>query len=437
VNPHRQASKVLKLAATEVDETEAARRLLVAGLDVSQLGSTRGVIESLDLDPGIRDRALLLLTRTQLLAERSAARAAESDRLRAEAAEAARPHPASAPPDLSEADATALAAEPGRSLGMLVHELRTPLTVAQMAAQYLTDHLDEPATVERMSAMVRRNTRMALYLLDHLALTEELRTGELHLDSEEVDLAVLVVDCVQDVRQLLPAERPVEVTLDEGIAPVLADPSAIRQVIFNLLVNAAKYSPTSTPIEVTVHRDGFSVRDHGRGVEPAERERIFQEGSQLDPAGAGSGLGLFISRRVASAHGGDLVVEAPADGGSRFSLRLPIAGAGRAATAEQRQAIADLRDAILDRRERLAGEREAALRDREDAAADRDLALERREAEAADRDLRVGRRETSAEIRDLRADQREQELDRRDRTAGDRDGDLDERERRDREPRAD
>jgi signal transduction histidine kinase len=101
-------------------------------------------------------------------------------------------------------------------------------------------------------------------------------------------------------------------------------------VLTNLLDNAIKYSPDGGPIEVALDQCAsgsheLSVRDHGIGIPPEKRARIFDRFYQAHADGyrSGMGLGLYISRQIVQLHGGELLAEFPPDGGSRFIVRLP------------------------------------------------------------------------------------------------------------------
>ena len=120
--------------------------------------------------------------------------------------------------------------------------------------------------------------------------------------------------------------------------PVLAvvDPLRLEQVLTNLVDNAIKYSPRGGPIEVelstpdpdTLH---LAVRDHGVGIPPESRPRIFDRFYQVDPVlqhSSGMGLGLYISQQIVALHGGRIEVEAPPDGGTRVIVRLPVDSSG-------------------------------------------------------------------------------------------------------------
>jgi signal transduction histidine kinase len=112
--------------------------------------------------------------------------------------------------------------------------------------------------------------------------------------------------------------------------PVRLAPDAILQILGNLVDNACKYGPEDRPVWLVGERDRaraqvvLAVEDDGAGVPPAERERIFERFTRLEP-GRGLGLGLYIARQLARAQGGDLLAgDAQLATGARFELRLPL-----------------------------------------------------------------------------------------------------------------
>jgi two-component system sensor histidine kinase KdpD len=118
---------------------------------------------------------------------------------------------------------------------------------------------------------------------------------------------------------------------------IRVDPLRIEQVLMNLLENAAIYSPSGTSIEVQVDAPEPSlaqvmVRDHGPGIAPDRRARLFDRffqphAGQHFAGHVGLGLGLYISRAIVEQHGGQIWAEFPPDGGTRFVVRLPISAA--------------------------------------------------------------------------------------------------------------
>jgi signal transduction histidine kinase len=211
-------------------------------------------------------------------------------------------------------------------LDVIAHEVRTPLAIARMAAESAhTEGLDG-AERDRLLAMILRNTDLALLLLDRLSLARDVESGTVHLRLVPTDVAVLVRETVDDVRDLVLGDHTVMVEgPDHATAPI--DTTALREIMLNLLLNAAKYSPPHSGIDVQVGSDADDVTvvvsDHGGGVHADDLERIFDQYVQLHAGGSGVGLGLYISRGLARAHGGDLVARQRTCDGSDFVLRLP------------------------------------------------------------------------------------------------------------------
>jgi signal transduction histidine kinase len=119
----------------------------------------------------------------------------------------------------------------------------------------------------------------------------------------------------------------VRVRCDHGL-PVRLAPDLVLQILGNLVDNACKYAPEDSLVWLIGERDGaqavLAVEDEGGGVPAAQRERIFERFTRLEP-GRGLGLGLYIARQLARAQGGDLVAtDARATAGARFELRLPL-----------------------------------------------------------------------------------------------------------------
>jgi two-component system sensor histidine kinase BaeS len=169
-------------------------------------------------------------------------------------------------------------------------------------------------------------------LTQDLGDVSKLQGGELRLLRADMDLAPVLAD-VADSFQPIAHQRGLHLELAVvGILPVLADAIRLRQVVANLVSNALKFTPQGGRVTLAGRREGarvaVEVTDTGRGLTPEEAARLFQPFSQVhDPSESperGSGLGLFISRGLAQAHGGTLTVTSPGRGkGATFRLDLP------------------------------------------------------------------------------------------------------------------
>lgn len=227
---------------------------------------------------------------------------------------------ASAAPDKTDFDLV---------LGQLVHELRTPATVITGLADVLSDRRETipSAASDELYGALKRNVAILAGLLDSVA--SGVRISRESLQRSSVDLRGLVDRTARDLAPLL-GDVGVRVEVSGAATHVVVDELRIRQVLTNLLTNAAKFSPSGMPVEIVVSsadgRATVSIRDHGPGVDHEVRSRIFQPFVR-DPGSAGGlGVGLYISRAIAVAHGGELRL-ADVDDGACFVLSVPVSPA--------------------------------------------------------------------------------------------------------------
>jgi signal transduction histidine kinase len=232
----------------------------------------------------------------------------------------------------AQAEAAAAAQAKDALLSMLAHELRTPLTsmlaYTQAALRKLHKEQEvDPDWLRRSLEIVARQATRQAKLIDQVLDTARLDSGQVPLALVSSDLSALVRNVAEQMQALAP-EHTVRVRAPEPVEAVI-DPLRMEQVLINLLDNARKYSPPGTLIEVELAREPdaitLAVRDHGHGIPAREHERIFERFHRLRSDQSGVGLGLHISREIVRKHGGELVVESPAEGGTRFIARVPHA----------------------------------------------------------------------------------------------------------------
>ena len=202
------------------------------------------------------------------------------------------------------------------------HELRTPLTSLRTNVETLQRYESLPEETRRsILGDLETETRELGALVDELV---QLAT-DTYDDEPEQRLALdqLVERAVERVRRR--TGRIIEVSSAPGF--VIGRPRDLSRAVGNLLENAAKFSPDSTPIEVSVFGGVVSVRDHGPGVPAEDRTRVFERFYRSASARAlpGSGLGLAIVDQTARGHGGQVSVTDAPDGGAIFTLALPEA----------------------------------------------------------------------------------------------------------------
>ena len=216
---------------------------------------------------------------------------------------------------------------------VLTHELMHPVAAIRgmaVSLDHLWDRLDEQSRLE----FVRRIGQQSATLRD---LAQEAATA-ISLESETFGLFTREVTAIDLVREAteeaaeLGGRLRVAVDQGAGEATVRADPARLQQVFRNLLSNASKYGGSDAPIELHLSSSTgeavFSVTDSGPGVDPQSVPQLFQRFTRIRPAGRedvpGSGLGLYISRRIVEAHGGRIWVDTEVGRGSTFSFALPM-----------------------------------------------------------------------------------------------------------------
>jgi signal transduction histidine kinase len=216
------------------------------------------------------------------------------------------------------------------------HELKTPLTSIRMFADMLAegrveDQEKQSTYLRIISAESARLTRLINNVLDFARLERNAPAGERH-PCDLVDAAREVVETCQP--HLESAGITLEFEVEAGSLPLMGDRDALSQIILNLISNAEKYG--GGEITVRARRQEMpsgpmgciDVLDRGPGIPPKQVESVFAPFRRLDDSLAsgvpGSGLGLTLARRMARAHGGDITYQSRADGGSCFTLALPL-----------------------------------------------------------------------------------------------------------------
>ncbi len=218
-------------------------------------------------------------------------------------------------------------------LATVSHELRTPLASIKGFATTLLrqDVRWDEATQREFLQIIEEESNRLEELIDNLLDMSQVEAGALRIHAEPLHLRRLVREAVEQAQRRTEAHWFV-VDLPEELPRVWADPRRIRQVLSNLLENAVKYSPDGGEISVRCEVDSanvvVSVADHGVGIPPALRERVFDPFFQADGSSTrlvgGSGLGLAIVKGIIAAHHGAIWVEAAPERGSVFRFTLPI-----------------------------------------------------------------------------------------------------------------
>jgi PAS domain S-box-containing protein len=217
------------------------------------------------------------------------------------------------------------AADQAQFLAVTAHELRTPVSVLSGSASLLVQHWDQLTETERaeLSQSMTTSAGRLQRLLSDLLTASRLESKGIHLERQAVDVSELLARAVAAARAAVP---DADIRLDEpsGLY-VFGEPDRLAQAIDNLITNALGHGvpPVSVRADRRADRVEISVSDRGAGVAEGVEGRLFERFATGTHRG-GTGLGLFIVRELARAHGGDAFYSPAADGSSSFVVSLPV-----------------------------------------------------------------------------------------------------------------
>jgi PAS domain S-box-containing protein len=220
-------------------------------------------------------------------------------------------------------------------LANMSHELRTPLNSIIGFTELLHDGEVAASSPEHDDFLgdILRSARHLLQLINDILDLSKVEAGKLTFQAESIDLPVLIAEVIATLRQWASA-RGVSVHLEvaEDLGPVRLDPGRLRQVLYNYLSNALKFTSEEGAVTIRAFAAGadhvtIEVEDTGIGIDAAEVGRLFVKFEQLDSGAskrhAGTGLGLALTKRLAEAQGGTVGVRSVPGRGSVFSVTLP------------------------------------------------------------------------------------------------------------------
>jgi signal transduction histidine kinase len=219
-------------------------------------------------------------------------------------------------------------------VSLVSHELRTPMAAVIGAARTLQQRWRELSPEQRESflELIAGETNRLADLIGDVLDTSRIEAGTFSFRFADVDLGRLVTDTVATA-QVGQDEVLLRADVQPPLPEIRGDGERLRQVLANLIDNAIKYSPAGGEVEVRAYQEDGRVRidvhDSGPGIAKDDQKLIFEKFGRVTGAGAtrpGTGLGLFIARSIAEAHGGVLEVESAPDQGSTFTLELPVQG---------------------------------------------------------------------------------------------------------------
>jgi len=217
-------------------------------------------------------------------------------------------------------------------IGLVSHELRTPLTVIGGCLSTLLTEWNRlsPSEVQQLLKDALLESQSLSHLIENLLELSRAQAQQLALYSELIDVKTLVRVILHKIKRQAPSHR-FSISIPDKLPSINGDPLRIERIIYNLLDNAAKYSPPGSHIKVSAYAEPerlvIGISNHGKGLSSSEQARIFGpfqrlENNRPDQA-RGAGLGLMVCRRLVEAHGGEIWVESKKGRGSTFFFSLP------------------------------------------------------------------------------------------------------------------
>lgn len=212
----------------------------------------------------------------------------------------------------------------------ITHELKTPISVARLNLQTLQRHsLDEDKKKKLLQSSLQETMRLDT-LINNILVLSQMDAGSYQSTKEELDLSDLVADTVHQFQNRYP-DRKVET----GITPdvdVMGDPLLLKLLVSNLLENAHKYSEKQTLITCHLSSESNAIKlqviDEGTGIEDEEKKNIFQKfyriGNEQTRRTQGTGLGLYLCKKIAAYHRADIYVTDNQPHGSNFTVQFHV-----------------------------------------------------------------------------------------------------------------
>jgi signal transduction histidine kinase len=219
-------------------------------------------------------------------------------------------------------------------LANMSHELRTPLNAIIGYSEMLAEdapEMDDAEVVADLQKILGAGKHLLALINDVLDLSK-IEAGKMELVIDDVDVGAVVEGIVTTIRPLVEDNgNSLTVNVDDDVGTIAADELRVKQVLLNLMSNAAKFTEGGAILfEAGDRNDGnvtFVVQDEGIGMTDAQLERLFEVYTQAESTTShrygGTGLGLVISRRLCRMMGGDITVESEVGVGSRFEVVIP------------------------------------------------------------------------------------------------------------------
>lgn len=208
----------------------------------------------------------------------------------------------------------------------VTHELKTPISVARLNLETLQKYSLDPEKQKKLIRNTLDETTRLNFLTNNILIASQLEGGRYESSKDELDLSMLLKDCIHDFRNRFPERTFREET--EADADIKGDPLLLQILINNLLENAIKYSPKESPITAVLKKQAghisLQIKDEGPGIADEEKKKIFTRfyriGNEATRKKQGTGLGLYLCSIIAGNHNADISVTNNEPCGSNFAV---------------------------------------------------------------------------------------------------------------------
>ncbi len=211
----------------------------------------------------------------------------------------------------------------------VTHELKTPIAVTRLNLETLQKRRLEEQQQQKLINITLQEVNRLNSLCNNILLASQLDAGEYTMSKNEVDLSELAKRVFTDFKTRY-SSRALSGSFESNLF-VTGEELLLEMLMSNIIENAVKYSPKSSPVNITLHKAGknihFTVKDEGPGIAEAERIRIFEKfyrvGNEATRTSKGTGLGLYLSKQIAKDHNAEITIQNNDAKGSVFTVILP------------------------------------------------------------------------------------------------------------------
>ena len=212
----------------------------------------------------------------------------------------------------------------------ITHELKTPIAVAKLNLETMQKRKLDESQQQRLIYNTISETNRLDTLCNNMLISSQIEAGGYRFIKEEIDLGKLVDNCTEEFITRYP-NRIINKNIEKEIF-ITGDPMLLQIAVNNLIENALKYSPKDMPVGINLELNDtvaeLQVTDNGPGIEDDEKQKVFAKfyrlGNEATKRAKGTGLGLYITRKIVKNHGGNIFILNNTNAGSIFTIQLAV-----------------------------------------------------------------------------------------------------------------